>query len=171
MIVFQMTPAIWGTTYSFPWWRHDPWIHLGKHLRTQYPEALLGVDAAGKIPYFSGLETIDMRGLTDRHIGRMDVEYFTNPGHDKHDADYVLARQPDIIAGWIRPNLDVATGLTRKRYSAAGYQLKLLLNLNPRNHLQDTIAVAHMPQGEIRDLIESSYRYALLVRREREQLQ
>ena len=171
LLVFQMTPAIWGTTYSFPWWLHDPWIHLGKHLRTYYPDARLAVDAAGKIPYFSGLETIDMRGLTDRHIARMEVEYFTNPGHDKHDADYVLAQQPDIIAGWIRPNLDVGTGLTRKRYSAAGYQLRLLLNLNPKSHLRDTIIVTDMPRRAIRNLIESSYRYALLVRRERDQLE
>ncbi len=165
MILFQLTPAIWGTTYSFPWWRYDPWIHLGKHLRTYYPDVRLAVDAAGKIPYFSGLETIDMRGLNDRHIGHMDVEYFSNPGHDKHDADYVLARQPDLIAGWIRPNLDVGTGLTRKRYSGGGYQLELLLNLTPGDPLRRTITVTHMPPKEIRKLIESSYRYALLVRR------
>jgi hypothetical protein len=53
----------------------------------------------GIIPFYSGLETIDLVGLNDKHIARADVPGFRRgePGHEKYDSRYVLRRQPDIM--------------------------------------------------------------------------
>ena len=64
-------------------------------------DAVLAVNAAGLIPYRTGLAAIDMLGLTDRHIGRSEVEVDSQGGafvgHYKHDGDYVFARRPDAV--------------------------------------------------------------------------
>ena len=61
----------------------------------------LAVNAAGLIPYRTGLVTTDMLGLTDRHIARVRVsareEGTRFTGHFKHDGRYVLGRSPDIV--------------------------------------------------------------------------
>jgi arabinofuranosyltransferase len=73
-------------------------------------ETWIAVDAAGAVPYFSGLPTIDMLGLTDAHIARREIEkggaFF--PGHQKGDGRYVFERRPDYIvfghgAGTVEP--------------------------------------------------------------------
>jgi hypothetical protein len=44
------------------------------------------------IPYYSGLVTIDMFGLMDTHLARLEGMM-----HRKFDAVYVLEREPDIV--------------------------------------------------------------------------
>lgn len=74
---------------------------IGKWFREQVPaEASLAVHHAGAIPFYSELATIDMYGLNDSHIAHrampdMGTGY---PGHEKHDADYVLSLRPTYIA-------------------------------------------------------------------------
>jgi hypothetical protein len=53
---------------------------------------------AGIIPFYSGLETIDLVGLNDKHIARSGAALGKGePGHEKHDSTYVLGRRPDIM--------------------------------------------------------------------------
>jgi len=48
--------------------------------------------------------TIDMLGLTDRHIAHLPIPLGTGiPGHEKYDTAYVLARRPDYL---VFPRLD-----------------------------------------------------------------
>jgi arabinofuranosyltransferase len=69
------------------------WLH--KNLD---PNTLLAVNAAGIVPYVSGLRTLDMLGLNDVHIAHHHQTLGLGViGHEKHDAKYVLSRQPDII--------------------------------------------------------------------------
>jgi hypothetical protein len=60
---------------------------------------VLAVDAAGAVPFASGLPTIDMLGLCDVHIARQPA--FTaagfHPGHMQGDGSYVLDRGPDLV--------------------------------------------------------------------------
>ncbi|MBN1880164.1 hypothetical protein JW823_08640 [bacterium] len=74
---------------------------LGLHLReTASPYDLLAVVPAGKVPYYSGLRTIDMRGLCDTHIARQPIPADLKhrlPGHLKRDPEYVLSKQPNYI--------------------------------------------------------------------------
>ncbi len=66
---------------------------VGLWLRSQPPKgALIAVNHAGAVPYYSDLPAIDMAGLSDKHIARV-------PGlrHYKWDPDYVLKRKPVYI--------------------------------------------------------------------------
>ncbi len=68
---------------------------LGEGFREQQP--LLAVTAAGTLPYFSKLPSLDMLGLNDRHIAHLQPD---KPGmfvHDHADGGYVLDREPDLI--------------------------------------------------------------------------
>lgn len=73
---------------------------MGKWLRANVPPgSLIAVDAAGQVPYFSGLPAVDMFGINDLHIGRMPVATLGQgtPGHEKFDLGYVITRAPDYV--------------------------------------------------------------------------
>jgi arabinofuranosyltransferase len=62
------------------------------------PGDVLALETVGKIPYYTGLYTIDMLGLTDAHIAHTAMESSTFiPGHNKTDAAYILSRKPAYI--------------------------------------------------------------------------
>jgi arabinofuranosyltransferase len=63
------------------------------------PDALVATHAIGLVPYYSGLPTLDMWGLTDATIARADVGGLGRgtPGHERHDYDYVLSREPLVV--------------------------------------------------------------------------
>lgn len=62
------------------------------------PETVLAIHSAGAIPYYAGLPTIDMWGLTDKHIARAPVPPHHNGlvGHMRGDPSYVFENSPDI---------------------------------------------------------------------------
>jgi hypothetical protein len=62
------------------------------------PTTVLAIHSAGAIPYFSGLPTIDMWGLTDAHIARASVADLGAglAGHERGDPAYVFSRNPHI---------------------------------------------------------------------------
>lgn len=73
---------------------------MGKWLKSNVaPGTLIAVDAAGQVPYFSGLPAIDMFGINDLHIGRLQVATLGQgtPGHEKFDLIYVITRQPEYV--------------------------------------------------------------------------
>lgn len=63
-------------------------------------EPLLAVTAAGTLPYWSELPSLDMLGLNDRYLamnqGESEEEDLV--GHNVCNPDYVLERNPDIIS-------------------------------------------------------------------------
>ncbi len=72
-------------------------LWLRDHAR---PGAVLAIHSAGIVPYYSGLRTIDMWGLTDRHIARAPLPADAadrQVGHERSDDAYVLSRRPDYI--------------------------------------------------------------------------
>jgi hypothetical protein len=76
----------------------DGYFIIGDFLRRQMSGKTLATNAAGIVPYRSGLPSIDMLGLNDVHIAHAPVTLGTGiGGHEKHDGAYVLARKPDII--------------------------------------------------------------------------
>jgi hypothetical protein len=73
---------------------------VGKWLRANSkPGDTVACNSAGGIPYYSGLRAIDMLGLNDRHIAMAEPPGFGHgfAGHEKYDADYVLARLPEYV--------------------------------------------------------------------------
>lgn len=75
-------------------------ITAGKWLNQNVPPGTwIAVDAAGQVPYFSELPTIDMFGINDLHIGRMPVANLGSgtPGHEKFDLGYIITRAPKYV--------------------------------------------------------------------------
>jgi hypothetical protein len=74
---------------------------IGNTLRDAFEgeDPLVAVDAAGAIPFYSKLRSVDMLGLNDAHIARHHHESFGHgvQGHELGDGAYVLSREPDII--------------------------------------------------------------------------
>jgi hypothetical protein len=74
---------------------------LGRELaETRDPHTSIAVAAAGVIPYYSRLPTLDLLGLNDRVIARgapTDQPSRAGAGHMKWNIDYVLSRRPDLI--------------------------------------------------------------------------
>ena len=98
------------------WWMADHTV----------PDASIAVTGAGAIAYYGQRTTIDMHGLTDRHIARVVVPDMGTgtPGHEKRDSDYVLnQRQPTYIPymwsdyfpdmGYLRADYELVTIRTR----------------------------------------------------------
>lgn len=161
LVVFQ------GGRFAYQSKHYDMWNNLGRFLAKVEPGSLLAIDAAGKVPYYSTLPTLDMLGLNDRHIGRrvMPPQPFI-VGHAKHDVDYVLSRKPVLIAAWGLPNLDLRWGLTREKY-LANYEVKYLVNSLLESRGQDIVDVQGVNFSEIQNLIGVGYNYVVLARRDR----
>ncbi len=62
-------------------------------------QPLLAVDAAGSLPYWSELPSLDMLGLNDYYLPRHRPKGFRTIGigHDLGDGQYVLGRAPDLV--------------------------------------------------------------------------
>jgi hypothetical protein len=72
---------------------------VGEWLAAALPrDAVLAIHSAGVIPYYAGLPTLDMWGLTDAHIARVEVPSQGRglAGHEKGDPAYVFARNPAV---------------------------------------------------------------------------
>jgi hypothetical protein len=71
----------------------------GEYLRDNFPEdTLVALNAAGIIPYYSRLPTIDMLGLNNEYLAHNGQRDFSlDFGHQAGDGEYVLSLQPDII--------------------------------------------------------------------------
>jgi len=106
--VAELRPVVSLTTRrAKSWWQSalevaaidEGYVLVGRWLRDSFPsDATLATNAAGIVPYFSGLRTIDMLGLNDVHIAHAPVVLgHLAAGHEKHDGRYVLSRRPDVI--------------------------------------------------------------------------
>lgn len=80
---------------------------MGKWLRENVPpDTVIAVDAAGQMPFYSELRTIDMFGINDLHTAHLNREELASlgkrmgegtPGHEKLDMRYIIDRRPDYI--------------------------------------------------------------------------
>ena len=73
---------------------------VGEFLRDAAPpDAVVAVNVAGTIPYYSRLTAIDTLGLNDVHIAHREIETMGQgwAGHEKGDGAYVLSREPDYV--------------------------------------------------------------------------
>lgn len=163
LVLVQLAPFVLDTRFEYRAEKYDVYETVGRFLGERHPGARLAVDAAGKIPFHSRLETLDMMGLNEPHIARIEAP-FRVPGHSKFDPDYVLAWRPDLIAGWMGSGRmdDMAWGLDRDRYHAAGYELRYLFNGSPQSKERNVVEVASY--DEVPALADLGYTYGVLVR-------
>jgi hypothetical protein len=163
--LFQLLPLGIDTRFGYDLDRYDRWVTLGRHLaQDRYSGRLLAVDAAGKIPFYSGLPAVDMLGLNDEHIAHLPARYF-EAGHNKYDPDYVLSRRPDLLVDWIDPRLDLRFGLPREKYEAAGFRLEFLVFTRKERPGAALVDVTSLDEASVVLLVRRGYRYALLSRR------
>lgn len=75
------------------------WRRIGLWFRDHAaPGASLAVLPAGAMPYYSGLPTVDMLGLTDATIAHTEVPMGKGQaGHEKYNLGYVLDRAPTYV--------------------------------------------------------------------------
>lgn len=105
---------------------------LGIVLRRAFAlqKPLMAVDAAGALPYWSELPSLDMLGLNDKYIPRHPPPHFGygTIGHELGDPDYVWQQRPDLIAfcgarGAITPCFVAGQGLLARPEFHDTYQL------------------------------------------------
>jgi len=73
---------------------------LGRLFRDADPPVVLATTAAGAIPYFSGLTTIDMLGLNDRWVARHGTSLGSRPGHQRMASyEYLIDRGVHLAVG------------------------------------------------------------------------
>lgn len=86
---------------------HDPehdWVGIGMYLREALgglqEKALIAVTPAGAIPYYSGLESVDMLGLSDRWVARHGATLVDRPGHQKiTTVKYLVEKNVTFLIG------------------------------------------------------------------------
>ncbi|MBN1334722.1 MAG: hypothetical protein JXB39_02045, partial [Deltaproteobacteria bacterium] len=70
---------------------------LGEWLAAHFPaDTVLAIHSAGAVPYYAGLPTLDMWGLTDPYIARRPAAGRGLAGHQKTDPVYVFAQRPAL---------------------------------------------------------------------------
>lgn len=77
----------------------DDWIAVGRFLGDHAPpDTVLAMHSVGTVPYVSKLRTIDMWGLTNTHIARVEMEGMGSgtAGHEKFDYEWVFAQRPHV---------------------------------------------------------------------------
>lgn len=78
----------------------ERWGSAGLWLRDNTsPDTVTAAKGAGAIAYYSRRPTIDMFGLSDLHIGHLEIAGMGSreAGHDKADPRYILDRKPTYI--------------------------------------------------------------------------
>ncbi|KOR33540.1 hypothetical protein TI05_00490 [Achromatium sp. WMS3] len=80
------------------------WAKVGQILGDMFfesdPPVTISTTAAGAIPYYSKLRTIDMLGLNDKWIAKNGLIIGTRPGHTKYTTiEYLIKSKVDLIIG------------------------------------------------------------------------
>jgi len=161
VIVLQLRMVVLDDRFQYTLGKYDRYIELGRYLGDRYQGKLLASDAAGKIPYYSGLRTIDMLGLNDRHIARIQPTFF-EVGHNKYDPDYVLSLCPDLIVTWIKDlDVNLRRGLTRDKYDGK-YRWAYLVNTDKESAENNIIDVRGYSVTELHELLIQEYIFIVL---------
>ena len=140
------------------------WRLLGERLAEGDPTRVIAIDAAGKVPFFSQLPTIDMLGLCDAHIGHSPIRGPFFAGHSKFDPDYVLGRRPDLLASTLDEDLRMAFGIgTRWRGEFSPRWLCSRFEQLPAG-LAAVVEVTGESEERIRDYLRMGYDYVVMER-------
>ena len=81
------------------------WAQVGAFLKNVHPGATVAATPMGAISYFSGAHVIDIVGVCNREVAktgstRPELKR-ENIGHERHNTDYILAQEPDLIVTFV----------------------------------------------------------------------
>jgi hypothetical protein len=80
-------------------------VVLEEAFTTSTQPVVIATTAAGAIPYFSGLRTVDMHGLNDRWIARHAPVVSVRPGHQREPTlEYLVEQGVNLVLG--HPQVD-----------------------------------------------------------------
>jgi hypothetical protein len=92
----------------------EDWDGIGRALGSVFPppsDVTIATTAAGAIPFYSGLRTVDMLGLNDTHVARFGTVLGDRPGHQRiATLDYLEEQRVNLLIG--HPVVRDATFLT-----------------------------------------------------------
>jgi arabinofuranosyltransferase len=165
LLAMQGTLLLFDVRFEYAGAKYDMWVTLGQYLKNQQSGAYLATVAAGKVPYFSGLRTLDMYGLTDPAIARLPGQMTTRliPGHGKFNANYVYRKSPDLIAAWlVNAEHDLSANILKRDYQPRGYELKYVVNSNSVGRVDNIVDVEAYDVAEIERLRLRGYTFAVL---------
>lgn len=81
----------------------EDWVGVGRALADLFPrpsQVRIAVTAAGALPFYSGLETVDMLGLNDAWVARHGLVQGTRPGHQRvAPLGYLVRRGVHLVVG------------------------------------------------------------------------
>jgi len=159
--IFQLGVLLTDARFHYTLHKYDRWVVLGEYLARQHAGQVLAIDAAGKVPFFSDLKTIDMFGLNDAFIAHQNVPTFV-VGHNTTAPAYVLSRRPALIAAGVDgADLNLGAGMKRDLYLQAGYEVKYLVSTDAAN-AESIIDVSGLDRPSVGALVEKGYKYAVL---------
>ncbi len=116
-------------------YKYQKWALAAVWLRDHTPAGtLLAATPAGVMAYYSRLPVVDMLGLNDLHIARLQPATLGSAmaGHDKSDPAYVLARRPAYLLDYEEWYFAADPAALTQQYAvetvrtASGYPTRLL---------------------------------------------
>jgi arabinofuranosyltransferase len=134
--------------------RDQDWDGIGRTLNKMFAESgvVIATTAAGAVPYYSELETVDMFGINDRWVAENGYETKSKkPGHSRlAPLDYLISEGVNLLIG--HPQL-----LPDTRRSVEGYPDLELRNLIPEREWMEIPSSARFIEIPMDDV------YSLLV--------
>ncbi|MCU0657734.1 MAG: hypothetical protein MUF64_21475 [Polyangiaceae bacterium] len=89
----HIEPLGWTREYALRWAAVGRWM-----AEVARPGDTMAVGAAGAMPYFARMPSLDLFGLCDAYIARHGVQIGTRPGHQRYAPRwYILERQPTFL--------------------------------------------------------------------------
>lgn len=123
------------------------WARIGMRLGHLFgrEHVVIATTAAGAIPYYSRLETVDMLGLSDAEIARHEIMFSNRPGRRRFPTlDYLIGRKVNLVLGDPRV-------VTREQMLKPGERVDLkkfwLLDATP-DRLPPTARIVYIPLGD-----------------------
>ncbi len=125
----------------------ENWVKVGKVLNNlfagQTPEVIIATTAAGAIPYYSQLTTIDMYGLNDAWIANNGLTLGTRPGHQKYAPyKYLLYSGVNLIVGY--PQVESQSVVEKLTFSIDDLQRLELSDAEP-GFIPETARIVEIP--------------------------
>lgn len=129
----------------------ENWPGIGMALRALFNNdehpVTIATTAAGAIPYYSELETVDMLGLNDRWIARNGEPIGSRPGHQKVASfEYLVERGVNLVIG--HPQIELSPGgFYTARYTMRGLE-RFAFRRGAPQLLPSTARVVEIPLGD-----------------------
>lgn len=168
LFIVSLSPFAGDRRFAYAGPKYDIWLTLGAYLGEHHSGAYLATTAAGKLPFSSGLKTLDMLGLNDLFIGHSagHLSWTSEPGHEKYQPEYVLAQSPDLIATWlVGQDFDLDVGISEAQYRRAGYVLVYLVNSNLAPRTDNILDVTDRDRDYVQAMRKHGYSFGVVAKR------